>query len=83
MLSQSFPTDTVQVGPTETQELERLLFKGGEVARMLGISRALAFRWMKTGVLPTMRVPGARTVRVPRAALLRFIEERTQEAVGH
>jgi hypothetical protein len=37
---------------------------------------------MKTGVLPTMRVPGARTVRVPRAALLRFIEERTQQVVA-
>ena len=81
MRSQRFQTATVQLAPTVTEEPERLLLRGGEVARMLGISRALAFRWMKTGVLPTMRVPGARTVRVPRAALLKFIEERTQQAV--
>lgn len=45
---------------------ERLLLRGGEVATMLGISRALAFRWMQRGVLPTIRIKGSRTVRVPR-----------------
>lgn len=47
---------------------------------MLGISRALAFRWMQRGVLPTIRIKGSRTVRVPREALLKFIEERTKGA---
>src|ERR1035438_1940660 len=56
---------------------DQLLLRGGEVARILGISRALAFRWMQTGVLPTIRVAGARTVRVPRGALLKWIEHRT------
>lgn len=60
---------------------EPLLLRGGEVAKLLGISRALAFRWMQTGILPTMRVPGSRCVRVPKAALLRFIDERTREGV--
>lgn len=56
---------------------DQLLLRGGEVARLLGISRALAFRWMQTRILPTIRVPGARTVRVPREALLKWIEDRT------
>lgn len=58
------------------------MLRGGEVARLLGISRALAFRWMQTGVLPTIRVPGARTVRVPRGALLKWIEQGTGGGVN-
>ena len=61
---------------------DQLLLRGGEVARILGISRALAFRWMQTGVLPTIRVPGARTVRVPRGALLKWIEQGTGGGVN-
>jgi excisionase family DNA binding protein len=55
-----------------------LLMRGSEVAEELGISRALAFRWMQEGILPVVRVPGARTVRVPRAALVKWIEQRTK-----
>jgi excisionase family DNA binding protein len=63
----------------QTSESNQLLLRGGEVARELGISRALAFRWMQNGTLPVVRVPGARTVRVPRAALMAWIERRTQQ----
>jgi len=58
----------------------KLLLRGGEVALALGISRALAYQWMAAGILPVVRVPGARSVRVPRAALLRWIADRTEEA---
>jgi excisionase family DNA binding protein len=58
-------------------EIEPLLLRGGEVAELLGCSRALAFRWMQRGILPTVRVPGARSVRVPRAALIKWIDEQT------
>jgi excisionase family DNA binding protein len=61
-------------------EIEPLLLRGGEVADLLGCSRALAFRWMQKGILPTVRVPGARSVRVPRAALVKWIEEQTKAA---
>jgi excisionase family DNA binding protein len=44
---------------------------------MLGVSRALVFRWMQEGVLPTVRISGARTVRVPRAALFEWIDQNT------
>ena len=67
----------VHRGGTEPQT-ERLLLRGGEVAVALGISRALAFRWMQEGVLPVVRVRGARTVRVPKAALDVWIESNTR-----
>lgn len=60
----------------------RLLLKGQEVAEALGVSRALAYRWMGSGVLPVVRVQGARSIRVPREALLRWIEQRTERSQG-
>ena len=56
-------------------ERKPLLLRGPEVAELLGISRALAYRWMQTGVLPTVRV--SRSVRVPHDGLLRWIERNT------
>jgi len=71
-------TSAVQPGTTSSPSRpNRLLLRGGEVAAMLGISRALAFKWMQEGVLPTVRITGARTVRVPRVALLEWIEQNT------
>lgn len=55
------------------------LLKGGEVAKVLNISRALAYRWMAHGVLPVFRVPGSRSIRVPKAALEKWIERQTEE----
>jgi excisionase family DNA binding protein len=49
--------------------------RGPEIAEVLGISRALAYRWMKNGTLPTVRV--SRAVRVPREALLDWIRRNT------
>jgi excisionase family DNA binding protein len=54
-----------------------MLLRGPEVAEILACSRALAYRWMQTGVLPTVRVSGARSVRVPRAALMAWINKNT------
>jgi excisionase family DNA binding protein len=59
--------------------MEPLLLKGAEVAELLGCSRALAYRWMAAGILPTVKVPGSRSIRVPRAALLKWVEQNTQE----
>lgn len=55
-------------------DLPRLL-RGVEVAQALGISRALAYRWMASGVLPTLR--RGRTIRVPKTALEAWISENT------
>jgi excisionase family DNA binding protein len=59
---------------------ERLLLRGEEVAELLNISRALAYRWMAAGILPVVRVPGGRSVRVPQRALLNWIETNTADA---
>lgn len=57
-----------------------LLLRGREVAESLGISRALAYRWMATGVLPTVRV--SRSVRVPHDGLLEWIKHNTSGTDG-
>jgi excisionase family DNA binding protein len=54
---------------------ERLLLRGDEVAKLLGIGRSTAFDLMAGGVLPVVRI--GRSVRVPRNRLLEWIEERT------
>jgi excisionase family DNA binding protein len=59
----------------ETQE--KLLLSGNEVAKALNISRALAYRLMARGILPVVRVPGYRSVRVPREALQKWIKKNT------
>jgi excisionase family DNA binding protein len=80
MLSRNNKNATVQRGVSTTpcqSQPEQLLLRGGEVAALLGVSRALAFRWMQDGVLPTVRIPGARTVRVPTDALREWIDRNT------
>lgn len=63
-------------------DIEPLLLRGGEVAEALGCSRALAYKWMAAGVIPTVRVPGSRAIRVPKQALLEWIAQRTQQPRG-
>jgi excisionase family DNA binding protein len=63
-------------------DVEPVLLRGDEVAQMLSCSRALAFRWMAAGIIPTIRVPGSRSVRVPKQALLDWIDARTQKGRG-
>jgi excisionase family DNA binding protein len=72
----------VNVWATETGKRLTLLLRGVEVAEILGISRALAYRWMASGVLPTVRVPGSRSIRVPRDGLLEWIRQNTQAGIA-
>jgi len=51
------------------------LLTGEEVARILKISRAYAYRLMKQGDIPTIKM--GRTVRVSYDNLLKFIQENT------
>jgi len=55
-----------------------MLLTAQEVAALLRISRALAYRWMQDGTLPALKAPQGRVVRVPRRALERWIEEHTR-----
>jgi excisionase family DNA binding protein len=52
---------------------ERLTYTLDEAARRLGISRALAYEAAQRGELPVCRI--GRRVLVPRAALLRLLED--------
>jgi excisionase family DNA binding protein len=52
---------------------ERLTYTLNEAARRLGISRALAYEAAHRGELPVCRI--GRRILVPRAALLRLLED--------
>ena len=51
------------------------LLKGGDVANLLGISRSLAYRMMRTGEIQSIRF--GRTIRVRPEALEKFLQART------
>jgi excisionase family DNA binding protein len=53
------------------------LLKGGDVAVVLGISRSLAYRMMRTGEIQSIRF--GRSIRVRPEALERFLQERTMK----
>jgi excisionase family DNA binding protein len=63
-------------GETQAGE-ERLTYTLNEAARRLGISRALAYEAANRGELPVCRI--GRRVLVPRAALLRLLEDGPSE----
>jgi excisionase family DNA binding protein len=58
------------------------LLRGAEVAEMIGCSRAMAYRLMQRGTIPVVRIPGGKTVRVPREAFLKWIEKNTRAGVA-
>jgi excisionase family DNA binding protein len=68
---------------TQTLQREPLLLRGGEVAELIGCSRALAYRLMQRGVIPTVRIPGGKSVRVPREALIEWITANTTFPLAH
>lgn len=54
---------------------EPALMHVADAAKILGISRATAYRLVASGELASVRMGTAKTiVRVPRAALMRYIE---------
>lgn len=59
-------------GTETTQQAERLL-KAAEIAKILNISKAFAYKLMQSGVIRTVRIAGARRVR--RSDLENYIEE--------
>jgi excisionase family DNA binding protein len=58
-----------------TRPLEPLLLRAGEVAKLLGLGRSTVFALLAAGELPVVRI--GRSVRVPRGALERWVDERT------
>ena len=58
-----------------TRPLQPLLLRSGEVAKLLGLGRSTVFAMLAAGELPVVRI--GRSVRVPRVALERWVDERT------
>ncbi len=58
-------------------ELEPLLLKATEVAKLLGLGRSKVFAMVAAGELPVIRI--GRSVRIPRQALERWIRDQTIE----
>ncbi len=64
---------TIQIQPPEK------LLKAVQVAEILNVSRAFAYQLMQKGLIPTVKILGARRVR--REDLLRFIQENISNKV--
>lgn len=58
------------------RQAESLLLRGEEVANLLGISRAKAYRLMQRREIPVVMF--GKSVRCPRESLLGFIRQRTE-----
>ncbi len=56
------------------EQVERLLIRPAEVARMMGISRAKVYELIGSGALPAVRIAGGRLLRIPLSALTRLAE---------
>jgi excisionase family DNA binding protein len=61
----------------ERVEKEPMLLRAAEVAELLGISRAKAYRLMQRREVPVVTL--GKSVRVPREPLLDFIRTATQQ----
>jgi len=70
-------TTTIDSTDSATR-LPPALMHVADAARVLGISRATAYRLVASGELQSVRMgAGKNIVRVPRAALMRYIEQNT------
>ena len=58
-------------------ETKRVAYTMAEVARMTGRNRSTVGRWMKRGVLQSVKVPGGRAL-VSAASLERLLREGTR-----
>jgi excisionase family DNA binding protein len=54
------------------------LLRAADLQEVLGLSRAKIYRLMQDNVLPTVRIGGS--IRVPRRALVRWIEQHTRSS---
>ena len=65
----------------ENKTQDKLTITVPEAARMLGISRGLAYEMAREGTIPTLRF--GRRVVVPLAAIERLLQETNKTALHH
>ena len=53
---------------------ERLLLRPAEVAKLCGFSRAKVYELVSRGVLPSVRLGGGKSVRIPVPALHKLLD---------
>ena len=58
--------------------MDKLLYRPAEAAELLGVGRSKVYALLATGEIPSVRV--GKSVRVPAAALRRWVEERGSNA---
>ena len=56
--------------------MERQLITVSETAKILGIGRTKAYELVRTNALPVVRL--GKAIRIPKGALLQFIDDNTQ-----
>lgn len=54
---------------------DRLTYRPAELARALGVEKSTVYRWMESGVVPSVKIEGVRLIRAEdvRALLARHL----------
>jgi len=61
-------------------DVNRILYRPGEAAQAIGVSRSRIYELINSGTIPSVRV--GTSLRVPVAALERWVQEQLAERVG-
>jgi len=77
-MSELASPENVEQRRHEVEDDSVVLLRAVEVAKLLGVSRSLAYEMMATGRLPVVRI--GRAVRVPKVALAEWIRRKTESA---
>jgi excisionase family DNA binding protein len=64
------------------EKFERVLLRVSEAAEMIGVSRSKLYEMVAEGVLPAVRLPGNRLIRIPAEAVRRLAAQPATAGVG-
>jgi excisionase family DNA binding protein len=64
------------------EKFERVLLRACEAAEMIGVSRSKLYEMITEGVLPAVRLPGNRLIRIPTEAVRRLAAQPVTAGVG-
>ena len=61
--------------------MEKAFYRVSEVADIIGLGKSLTYKLVAEGRIPSVWIAGCRSRRVPRVALVRWIEEQEHGTV--